>query len=154
DFASNLAEFTPWIPVGTQVTHAVAGAAALHYRRDPRVAVCAAGDGGTARADVCEGINLAGACSRPAPCLARNDPWASAVPRARRSAAETLAEKSLAAVFGGEQVDGNDVVMLRERLSLAGERPRRGEGPHIIEALTYRLADHTTADDASRYRPG
>jgi len=154
DFAADRGDFPHCIPIGTQVTHAVGVAAAFHYRREPRVAVCVVGDGGTSRGDFYEGINLAGAWSLPVVFLVVNNQWAISVPRARQSGAETLAQKALAAGFGGEQVDGNDVVMLRERLSLAVERARRGEGPHLIEALTYRLADHTTADDASRYRPG
>src|SRR5690606_40599131 len=109
--------------------------------------------GGTSRGDFYEGINLAGAWALPVVFVVVNNQWAISVPRARQSGAQTLAQKALAAGFGGEQVDGNDLVMLRERLSLAIERARRGEGPHLIEALTYRPADHTTAGDASRHRP-
>jgi pyruvate dehydrogenase E1 component alpha subunit len=74
------------------------------------------------------------------------------VARAQQSAAETLAQKAIACGFPGEQVDGNDVIAVREVVARAAARARAGDGPALIEALTYRLADHTTADDASRYR--
>ncbi|MBV9375444.1 MAG: pyruvate dehydrogenase (acetyl-transferring) E1 component subunit alpha, partial [Alphaproteobacteria bacterium] len=66
----------------------------------------------------------------------------------------TLAQKAIAAGFDGEQVDGNDVIAVREAMERAIAKARAGGGPHLIEALTYRLGDHTTADDASRYRSG
>ena len=81
-----------------------------------------------------------------------NNQWAMSVPRSAQTAAETLAQKAIAAGIHGEQVDGNDVVAMRHVVELALERARTGGGPSVIEALTYRLTDHTTADDASRYR--
>jgi pyruvate dehydrogenase E1 component alpha subunit len=74
------------------------------------------------------------------------------VPRAAQSAAQTLAQKAIAAGLPCEQVDGNDLVAVRQAMDAALERARTGGGPSLIEALTYRLSDHTTADDASRYR--
>jgi pyruvate dehydrogenase E1 component alpha subunit len=84
--------------------------------------------------------------------VVNNNQWAISVPRARQSAAQTLAQKAVAAGFPGEQVDGNDVIAVRCAVERALARARRGDGPALIEALTYRLSDHTTADDASRYR--
>jgi pyruvate dehydrogenase E1 component alpha subunit len=81
-----------------------------------------------------------------------NNMWAISVPRSEQSAAETLAQKAIAAGFTGEQADGNDVIAMREVLGAAIERARAGGGPHLVEALTYRMSDHTTADDATRYR--
>src|SRR5207302_8464873 len=78
--------------------------------------------------------------------------WAISMPLAQQTAAETLAQKAIAAGIEGEQVDGNDIVAVREAAGRAIEKARGGGGPHLIEALTYRLGDHTTADDASRYR--
>jgi pyruvate dehydrogenase E1 component alpha subunit len=81
-----------------------------------------------------------------------NNGWAISVPVAAQTAAQTLAQKAVAAGIAGVQVDGNDVFAVREVVSEALEAARRGAGPTLIEALTYRLSDHTTADDASRYR--
>jgi len=81
-----------------------------------------------------------------------NNQWAISMPRAAQTAAETLAQKAVAAGFPGEQVDGNDVIAVRDAAARALEKARSGGGAHLIEALTYRLSDHTTADDASRYR--
>jgi 2-oxoisovalerate dehydrogenase E1 component alpha subunit len=83
-----------------------------------------------------------------------NNRWAISIPVSRQTAAETLAQKAIAAGIGGEQVDGNDVIAVREATARALAKARAGGGPHLIEALTYRLGDHTTADDASRYRSG
>jgi len=81
-----------------------------------------------------------------------NNRWAISVPVAQQTAAETLAQKAIAAGIEGEQVDGNDVIAVREAVARAVAKARSGGGPHLIEALTYRLSDHTTADDARRYR--
>jgi len=83
-----------------------------------------------------------------------NNGWAISVPTKEQTAAQTLAQKSVAAGIPGVQVDGNDVFAVREVVAEALENARRGAGPALIEALTYRLSDHTTADDASRYRSG
>ena len=84
--------------------------------------------------------------------MINNNRWAISVPVARQTAAETLAQKAIAAGIEAEQVDGNDVVAVREAVARALAKARAGGGPHLIEALSYRLGDHTTADDASRYR--
>ena len=81
-----------------------------------------------------------------------NNGWAISVPVAAQTAAQTLAQKAVAAGIPGVQVDGNDVFAVRQVVADALEAARRGGGPCVIEALTYRLSDHTTADDASRYR--
>jgi len=84
--------------------------------------------------------------------LINNNEWAISVPRGQQTAAETLAQKAIAAGIPGEQVDGNDVIAVRAATEAALARARAGEGASLIEALSYRLGDHTTADDASRYR--
>jgi pyruvate dehydrogenase E1 component alpha subunit len=83
-----------------------------------------------------------------------NNGWAISVPTKAQTAAKTLAQKAVAAGIPGVQVDGNDVFAVREVVGEALEAARRGAGPSVVEAMTYRLSDHTTADDASRYRSG
>jgi pyruvate dehydrogenase E1 component alpha subunit len=95
---------------------------------------------------------VAGVWKLPAVFVVNNNGWAISVPRAKQTAAKTLAQKAMAAGIPGEQVDGNDVVAVRAVVERALARARGGEGPSLIEAVTYRLSDHTTADDASRYR--
>jgi pyruvate dehydrogenase E1 component alpha subunit len=124
----------------------------MKLRREARVAVCMAGDGCTSKGDFYEGMNLAGAFQLPLVLVVVNNQWAISVPRASQTAAATLAQKAIAAGIDGLQVDGNDVVAVHEAVARALEKARSGGGPTLIEALTYRLGDHTTADDASRYR--
>jgi 2-oxoisovalerate dehydrogenase E1 component alpha subunit len=152
DFAGPREDFPVCIPIGTQAAHAAGVAAAFRLRREPRVAVCVAGDGATSRGDFYEALNLAGVWRLPVVFVVANNQWAISVPRSAQSAAETLAQKAVAAGFEGLQVDGNDLVAVRFEVERALDKARRGDGPTLIEALTYRLGDHTTADDARRYR--
>ncbi|HXG27683.1 MAG TPA: pyruvate dehydrogenase (acetyl-transferring) E1 component subunit alpha [Nevskiales bacterium] len=145
-------DFPICIPVASHVPHAAGVAFAFKQRREPRVAVCVLGDGGTSKGDFYEALNVAGAWRLPLVVLVNNNQWAISVPRAAQSAAQTLAQKAIAAGIPGEQVDGNDVIALCTVLERALARARSGAGASLIEALTYRLGDHTTADDASRYR--
>ena len=151
-FAGPRQDFPVSVPVGSHAPHAVGVALAFKLRREPRVAVCIFGDGATSKGDVAEALNIAGIWRLPALFVVTNNQWAVSVPRDRQTAAETLAQKAIAAGIPGEQVDGNDVIAVRAVASAAIERARRGEGPSLVEALTYRLGDHTTSDDASRYR--
>src|SRR6266404_5662763 len=144
DFAVPREDFPICVPVGTHAPHAVGVALAFKLRQEKRVAVCAFGDGATSKGDVAEALNIAGVWRLPLVFVINNNRWAISLPLARQTAAETLAQKAVAAGIEGEQVDGNDVIAVRE----AGA----GGGPTLIEALTYRLSDHTTADDARRYR--
>jgi pyruvate dehydrogenase E1 component alpha subunit len=152
DFAAAREDFPVCIPVGSHVPHAAGVALAFQLRGEARASLCVLGDGATSKGDFYEAINLAGVWSLPAVFVVANNEWAISVPRAAQSAATTLAQKALAAGFSGEQVDGNDVVAVKAVTEEALARARRGEGPSLIEALTYRLADHTTSDDAKRYR--
>jgi 2-oxoisovalerate dehydrogenase E1 component alpha subunit len=145
-------DFPVCIPVGTQFPHAVGVALAMKLRREPRVAVVVGGDGSTSKGDFYEALNLAGVWQVPAVFVINNNQWAISVARSAQSRAETLAQKAVAAGIPGVQVDGNDVVAVRHAAECAVARARRGEGPSVIEAVTYRLSDHTTADDARRYR--
>jgi pyruvate dehydrogenase E1 component alpha subunit len=152
DFAGQHHDFPICVPIGTQAPHAVGVALAFQLQHQPRVAVCTFGDGATSRGDVYEALNFAGVRRLPVVFVVNNNQWAISVPRSIQSAAETLAQKAIAAGIAGEQVDGNDVVAVRAVMTEAVERARSGGGPTLVEALTYRLTDHTTADDASRYR--
>lgn len=152
DFAGPREDFPVSIPVASHVPHAVGVAMAFQQRAEARVAVAIFGDGATSKGDFYEGLNMAGVWRVPAVFVAANNQWAISVPRARQTAAQTLAQKAVAAGIPSEQVDGNDVVAVRAAASEAIERARAGGGPAFIEALTYRLGDHTTADDAHRYR--
>lgn len=153
DFAVPRHDF-PWsVPIGSQTLHAAGAAMAYKIRNEPRVALAYVGDGGTSEGAFYEAINLAGARQLPVVFLIVNNRWAISVPIEQQTACATLAQKAVAAGIPGVQVDGNDLFGVRKVLSDAVERARRGDGPTVVEALTYRLSDHTTADDASRYRP-
>jgi len=145
-------DFPMAVPIGTQNLHAVGVACAFKYRKQARVAVAACGDGATSEGDFYEAMNLAGVWSLPVVFLVSNNQWAISVSRDHQTRCKTLAQKAIAAGFEGWQVDGNDVIAVREKISEALEKARGGDGPTLIEALTYRLSDHTTADDANRYR--
>ena len=152
DFAGPRKDFPICITIAAHATHAVGAAYAMKLRREPRVAVCAIGDGATSKGDFYEGLNAAGAWKLPVVFFVTDNQWAISVPRSKQSAAQTLAQKAVAAGIEGMQVDGNDVVAVRHAMDQALAKARSGSGPTLIEALTYRLSDHTTADDASRYR--
>jgi pyruvate dehydrogenase E1 component alpha subunit len=125
---------------------------AFKLRREPRVAVCFIGDGATSKGDVYEAMNFAGLHRIPMVLVVNNNQWAISVPLRLQTACETLAQKAIAAGFAAEQVDGNDIVAVRAAAEGAIAAARSGSGPYLIEAVTYRLGDHTTADDAGRYR--
>jgi len=152
DFAGPREDFPVSVPVGSHASHAAGVAMAFQLRHEPRVAVCVLGDGGTSKGDFYEAVNFAGVRHLPVVFVVNNNQWAISVPRSAQTAAATLAQKAVAAGVHGEQVDGNDVVAVRDRVGTLIERARSGEGAAVIEAVTYRLSDHTTADDASRYR--
>ena len=152
-YANQPDDFPISVPIATHVPHAAGVAYAMKLRKEPRVAVCVMGDGASSKGDFYEGLNLAGAWQLPMVIVLSNNQWAISVPRDAQSHAQTLAQKALAAGVPGEQVDGNDIIAVRHRMTKALERARNGGGPTLIEALTYRMSDHTPADDASRYRP-
>jgi 2-oxoisovalerate dehydrogenase E1 component subunit alpha len=145
-------DFPYAIPVGSQAPHAAGIAYAFKLRKQPRVAVCFLGDGATSKGDVYEAMNCAGVWKLPVVFVVNNNQWAISVPLRLQTACSTLAQKAIAAGFDGEQVDGNDIVAVRAAAEEAITAARDGKGPRLIEAVTYRLGDHTTADDATRYR--
>lgn len=140
------------VPIATQCCHAVGVASAMRVRAENRAVVCCVGDGGTSKGDFLESINLAGAWHLPVVFVAINNQWAISTPRGLQSGAETIAQKAVGAGIPGHVVDGNDYFATVEALDTALERAHGGKGATLIEAVTYRLGDHTTADDATRYR--
>jgi pyruvate dehydrogenase E1 component alpha subunit len=152
DFAGPRHDFPFCVPIATQCLHAAGAAMAFQHRGEKRCAVSINGDGGTSEGAFYEAMNIAGARKLPVVFMVVNNKWAISVPIEMQTATETLAQKAVAAGFPGIQVDGNDIVAVRHWVERALDRGRRGEGPTLIEAVTYRLSDHTTADDSSRYR--
>jgi 2-oxoisovalerate dehydrogenase E1 component alpha subunit len=146
-------DFPFCVPIGSQMPHAAGAALAFQIRGEARCALAFIGDGGTSQGAFYEALNLAGAKKLPLVCVIVNNRWAISVPVSAQTAAQTLAQKAIAAGIPSLQVDGNDVLIVRETVAEALERGRTGGGPTVIEALTYRLSDHTTSDDATRYRP-
>ena len=140
------------IPVGSQIPQAVGAAMALKRRKARAAVIATFGDGGTSEGDFHEGLNFAGVFRTPNVFVCLNNQFAISVPRSRQTAAPTIAQKAVSYGFSGVQVDGNDILAVfaaaREALAIA----REGGGPTLIEAFTYRMGDHTTSDDASRYR--
>ncbi|MET0291225.1 MAG: pyruvate dehydrogenase (acetyl-transferring) E1 component subunit alpha [Steroidobacteraceae bacterium] len=144
----------PWcVPIASQAPHAAGAAMAFKVRKQPRCAVAYIGDGGTSQGAFYEAVNLAGARALPVVFVIVNNGWAISIPVSEQTAAKTLAQKAIAGGVRGVQVDGNDAIAVREVMEESLARGRAGEGPTVVEALTYRLSDHTTADDATRYRP-
>jgi pyruvate dehydrogenase E1 component alpha subunit len=145
-------DFPICVPIATHAPQAVGVAYAMKLKREPRVAVCVLGDGATSKGDFYEALNGAGVWQLPVVFVVVNNEWAISVPRSAQTRAQTLAQKAIAAGIPGEQVDGNDVIAVHSVMQRVLAKARDGGGPHVVEALTYRLSDHTTADDATRYR--
>jgi 2-oxoisovalerate dehydrogenase E1 component alpha subunit len=152
-FACDSQDLPICVPIASQCLHATGVAFAFQYRNEPRVAVVCIGEGGTSEGDFYEAMNVAGAWNLPVVFVVNNNQWAISVHREKQTGTQTIAQKAIAAGFAGMQVDGNDVLVCRQIIGDAIEKARRGEGPTLIEAITYRLCDHTTADDATRYQP-
>jgi pyruvate dehydrogenase E1 component alpha subunit len=140
------------IPVATQLPHAVGLAYAAQYRGDDAVVMVYFGDGATSEGDFHEAANFAGVWGLPVVFVCQNNQWAISVPLKKQTHSRTIAQKALAYGFPGIQVDGNDVLAVYTATREAVERARAGDGPTLIECVTYRLAMHTTADDPTKYR--
>jgi len=141
------------VPVGTHMVHAVGAAFAAKVKGHQAVSVTYFGDGGSSKGDFHEGLNIAGVYKLPVVFICQNNQWAISLPREKQTAAKTIAQKAYSYGFEGIQVDGNDIFAVYKATKDALEKARAGKGPTLIECFTYRMADHTTADDASRYRP-
>ncbi len=152
-FKDNPHDFPICVPIASQCLHAVGAAFAFQYRQEKRAVVATIGDGGTSRGDFYEALGVAGVWKLPVVFVINNNQWAISVAREKQTASETLAQKGIACGVPSLQVDGNDIFAVTQKVEEALARARNGEGPTLIEAITYRMCDHTTADDASRYRP-
>ena len=144
--------FPVCIPVASHLPHAVGAGMAAKYRGDKIAVAAYFGDGGTSKGDFHEALNFAGVFRLPVVFICQNNQWAISVPREKQTASKTIAQKAIAYGFHGIQVDGNDIFAVYRATREALERAKGGEGPTLIECFTYRVSDHTTADDASRYR--
>jgi pyruvate dehydrogenase E1 component alpha subunit len=140
------------VPVGTQTLHAVGLAYASKYQGQNIVALTFLGDGATSEGDFHEALNFAGVFQLPVIFVCQNNQWAISVPRSHQTHSRTLAQKALGYGLPGIQVDGNDILAMYAASQEAVERARAGEGATLIEAVTYRMSMHTTADDPTRYR--
>ncbi|MEZ6233059.1 MAG: pyruvate dehydrogenase (acetyl-transferring) E1 component subunit alpha [Phycisphaerales bacterium] len=140
------------IPIGTHMLHAVGIAWAMKLRKERGVACTFFGDGATSEGDFHGAMNFAGTQQVPCIFYCQNNQWAISVPREIQTAGETIAQKALGYGMPTMQVDGNDIFAVYKATKDAADRARAGGGPSFIEAITYRLGDHTTADDAKRYR--
>jgi pyruvate dehydrogenase E1 component alpha subunit len=140
------------IPVATQLPHAVGLAYAAQYRGDDVVVMAFFGDGATSEGDFHEALNFAGVWHVPIVFVCQNNQWAISVPLKKQTHSRTLAQKALAYGLPGLQVDGNDVLAVYAASQEAVARARAGDGPTLIECVTYRLGMHTTADDPTKYR--
>lgn len=140
------------IPVGSHPLHAIGLAYAGKYHQDDSIAITYFGDGATSEGDVHEAMNMAGVYHLPCIFFCQNNQYAISVPRHAQTVSPTIAQKALAYGFPGIQVDGNDIFAVYAVVREAVERARAGQGPSLIEAYTYRMGAHTTADDPTKYR--
>ena len=140
-------------PIGTQITQAVGFAWAAKIKKDELVCMAYFGDGATSSNEFHNGMNFAGVFKTPVVFFCRNNGWAISVPTERQTASRTFAEKAIAYGMPGVRVDGNDIFAVVKVTRDAIARAARGEGPTLIEALTYRMSGHSTSDDPKAYRP-
>ncbi len=140
-------------PIGTQITQAVGFAWAAKIKKDELVCMAYFGEGATSSNEFHNGMNFAGVFKAPVVFFCRNNGWAISVPTERQTASRTFAEKAVAYGMPGVRVDGNDIFAVVKVTRDAIARAARGEGPTLIEAMTYRMSGHSTSDDPKAYRP-
>ncbi|MDQ0484617.1 pyruvate dehydrogenase (acetyl-transferring) E1 component subunit alpha [Guptibacillus hwajinpoensis] len=144
--------FPPSVPIASQILHATGTAWAEKKKGSDRVSLVYFGDGATSEGDFHEGLNFASVFQIPVVFLNQNNGYAISVPLERQMNSKTIAQKSLAYDMPGVRVDGNDVFAVYNETMKAVERARRGDGPTLIEAVTWRYGAHTTTDEPSKYR--
>lgn len=149
---SNNTDFPICVPIATQYTHAAGAAASLKMQGKNGMVLVTGGEGSTSKGDFYESINVASLWNLPVVFLVKNNQWAISTPSTKQTKVKSFADKALAVGMDSVQVDGNDVFAMAKILNDAFNNARSGKGPMLIEAVTYRLSDHTTADDATRYR--
>ncbi|WP_341850671.1 alpha-ketoacid dehydrogenase subunit alpha/beta [Natronococcus wangiae] len=143
---------TNYTPLGVNVTNAAGSAIVDAFTDGDAVSLAYIGDGATSEGDFHEALNFASVFDAPLVTVCQNNQWAISVPIQRQTASETFAQKADAYGMPGERIDGNDVLAVYEKSREAVERARAGEGPTLIECVTYRMADHNTSDAATVYR--
>jgi pyruvate dehydrogenase E1 component alpha subunit len=142
----------PSITVGAHMLHAVGLAWAQRYRGTGRIALTSFGDGATSEGDFHEAMNFAGVFGVGCIFLCQNNGWAISLPTERQTAATAIADKAVGYGMPGVRVDGNDVFAVYQATAAAAQRARAGAGATLIEAVTYRIGPHSSADDPGRYR--
>ena len=142
----------PSAPIGTQIVQAAGAAYAASYLEDNACTIVFFGDGATSSSDFHSGMNFAGVTKSPCIFFCQNNQWAISVPLSKQTAAKTIASKAIAYGMPGVLVDGNDILAVYNAVKEAADRARRGDGPTLIEAVTYRMGPHTSSDDPTRYR--
>ncbi|PKL00302.1 MAG: pyruvate dehydrogenase (acetyl-transferring) E1 component subunit alpha [Tenericutes bacterium HGW-Tenericutes-1] len=140
------------VPIGSQISHAAGLAYAAKIQKKDEVVIAYIGDGGTSHGEFHEGINFGAVFNVPMVIIIQNNHWAISTPRAKASKAETLAQKAIAYGIPGIQVDGNDTLAMYVATLEAIKRAKLGQGPSLIEAITYRMGPHTTSDNPKIYR--
>jgi pyruvate dehydrogenase E1 component alpha subunit len=141
------------IVLATQVLHCVGIAHAIKYKKENHVSVAGVGDGATSEGDFNEALNFAAVFQVPAIFVVQNNGYAISVPRHKQTAIRNFTERAAGFGVPASLVDGNDILAVYSAMTTAIDRARNGGGPTLIEALTYRLGAHTTADDPTKYRP-
>ena len=144
--------FNITVPVGSQLPQAVGLGMGINIKKDKTAVLSTFSDGATSEGDFHEAMNFAGVYHTPNVFLCYNNQYAISMPRAKQTASKTLAQKAIAYGFEGILVDGNDVLAVYAATKEALEKARQGRGPTLIEAYTYRMSNHTTSDDALKYR--
>lgn len=140
------------IPIGSQISHAAGLAYASKVQNKGEVAVVYIGDGGTSHGEFHEGLNFGAVFNTPMIVIVQNNHWAISTPRKKQTRADNIAQKAIAYGIPGIQVDGNDVLAMYLAVTEAAKRAREGNGPTLIEAVTYRMGSHTTNDNPKLYR--
>jgi TPP-dependent pyruvate/acetoin dehydrogenase alpha subunit len=140
------------IPVASQALHAVGIAYGMKHGGEKKIAMTFFGDGATSEGDFHEAMNFAGVFQVPLIFVCQNNQWAISIPRKNQTRSETLAQKAIAYGIPSIQVDGNDILAVYTAAKEAADRARSGQGPTMLENVTYRMSVHTTADDPTRYR--
>jgi TPP-dependent pyruvate/acetoin dehydrogenase alpha subunit len=139
-------------PIGTQISQATGAAMAAKIRGDDTVFMTYMGDGATSSNDFHCGLNFAGVYKSPVVFVCENNHWAISLHVQEQTASETIAAKAQAYGMPGVRVDGNDVLAVYRVCKEAVDRARKGEGPTLVETVTYRMGSHSSSDDADRYR--
>ncbi len=148
----NVNVFGQQIGIAEQIPHAVGAAWGMKLQHKQTASLAIFGEGATSEGAFHEATNFAGVLRAPVVLVCQNNGFAISVPRSAQTASETIAQKAVAYGIAGRYVDGNDVLAMYREVGAALRRARAGEGPTLIEAVTYRLGPHSGSDDPKRYR--